>query len=330
VSTYRLVNGFALIILCLFLWRSMAQAQDSHQSQQAAAAEQSTEQGSQVQPSFKQLDSNGDGYLNWEEAQQIITQKQTFSDADANEDGRLSKQEVEKAGLETTTSETTWASKEVHQKAAKEEKGRASAGAEQSPHAGEATSVQVQQQEPEVTVSQPAPQVIVEQPTPKVIVKQPDPNVTVQQHKPDVIVKQPGQPEVIVKQTEQPDVKIIEETGASSALANQLYKMEVGDVVGQDIVTADGETIGEIEQVVLHSGDEQLYVVVPVGGFLGIGEKDVVVPFSELELRNDQITIMTAKSEEQLKQQPDYDPKEYVALEDEHAIKQFADTQSSK
>lgn len=325
MKTHRLVRDFTTIVFCLFFWHMSAQGQSNYQDQQRTTASQTSgKEGTQLQPPFTELDRDGDGYLSKEEARQIFTEEQAFSDADANNDGRLSKQEVEKAVSETTTRQTTSMSAEMRQEAAAEEKGLAGERPEQSGQAKEATSIQVQQEEPEVTVSQQPPQVIVEQPTPKVIVKQPEPNVTVQQDTPEVTVKQPGQPEVLVKQAEQPEVKIIE--GSEGSAANQLYAMAVGDVLGKDMVTPDGEDIGEVEQIVLHSGDEQLYAVVSVGGFLGIGGRDVVIPVSELELINDELVLKAGNSKEQVKQQPSYEPKEYTVLEEKRTIGQFADS----
>ncbi len=51
-----------------------------------------------------------------------------------------------------------------------------------------------------------------------------------------------------------------------------------------DVYGADGKEIGEIEDVVLNMDGTVAAVALEVGGFLGIGEKDVLVDWSALEI----------------------------------------------
>jgi len=48
-----------------------------------------------------------------------------------------------------------------------------------------------------------------------------------------------------------------------------------------------GENLGEINNVVLNEKGDVVAVTIGVGGFLGIGEKDVGVPFSALDFRTE-------------------------------------------
>ena len=48
---------------------------------------------------------------------------------------------------------------------------------------------------------------------------------------------------------------------------------------------AQGENLGEINNVIINEKGDVVAVVIGVGGFLGIGEKNVGVPFDELEFR---------------------------------------------
>jgi sporulation protein YlmC with PRC-barrel domain len=53
--------------------------------------------------------------------------------------------------------------------------------------------------------------------------------------------------------------------------------------MGVDIYGANNEKIGDVKDIILdHSGSIQA-VVIGVGGFLGIGEKDVAIPFKTVE-----------------------------------------------
>ncbi len=81
-------------------------------------------------------------------------------------------------------------------------------------------------------------------------------------------------------------------------------------LIGTQVVSANNETIGDVNDVVLDRSGTAQAVVVGVGGFLGIGEKDVAVPFKELKVtrQNDgDIDKVTANfNKDQLKQAPEF------------------------
>lgn len=56
------------------------------------------------------------------------------------------------------------------------------------------------------------------------------------------------------------------------------------DLDDRDVYGANNEDIGEIEDFVINTDGTIAAVVIEVGGFLGLGEKDVLVNFSELEM----------------------------------------------
>jgi hypothetical protein len=57
----------------------------------------------------------------------------------------------------------------------------------------------------------------------------------------------------------------------------------VADLEGKDVYGIDGEDIGEINDVIVGEDGRVLAVIVGVGGFLGIGEKDVAVGMTALK-----------------------------------------------
>ncbi len=57
----------------------------------------------------------------------------------------------------------------------------------------------------------------------------------------------------------------------------------VTDLEGKNVEDANGEDIGDISDVLVNQEGEVIAVLVGVGGFLGIGEKDVAVSMSALE-----------------------------------------------
>jgi sporulation protein YlmC with PRC-barrel domain len=74
-------------------------------------------------------------------------------------------------------------------------------------------------------------------------------------------------------------------------------------LIGKTVVNANNETIGEIEDLVI---DDQkvIQAVVSVGGFLGIGDKDVAVPTEQLQLSEDKAMLNSTLTKEDLEKMP--------------------------
>ncbi|MCE3247313.1 MAG: hypothetical protein K0R41_1138, partial [Geminicoccaceae bacterium] len=68
--------------------------------------------------------------------------------------------------------------------------------------------------------------------------------------------------------------------------------VSIEEVLGASVVNAEGDEVAEIEDVVLGQGD-QYYAILSVGGFLGIGDKKVAVPFDQLQLGEDEVYLMS-------------------------------------
>ncbi|WP_201863329.1 PRC-barrel domain-containing protein [Microvirga soli] len=60
------------------------------------------------------------------------------------------------------------------------------------------------------------------------------------------------------------------------------------DLIGTKVVGSNNESIGDINDVIMDRNGQIMAAVVGVGGFLGIGEKDVAVPFNALEFQSAQ------------------------------------------
>lgn len=59
---------------------------------------------------------------------------------------------------------------------------------------------------------------------------------------------------------------------------------QANDLIGQSVTSrSSDETIGSINDLVFNESGQLLSVVVSVGGFLGIGEKDVAISWSDVE-----------------------------------------------
>lgn len=83
-------------------------------------------------------------------------------------------------------------------------------------------------------------------------------------------------------------------------------------LIGLRVESANKENVGSISDLVLNQDGSIAAVVIGVGGFLGIGSKDVAVPLSALNLTRsadgNRATIQLTKAE--LEKAPDFKPLE--------------------
>jgi hypothetical protein len=69
--------------------------------------------------------------------------------------------------------------------------------------------------------------------------------------------------------------------------------------------------VAEIVDLVKEQGAEDLYAVLSVGGFLGIGDKKVVVPLEELDVGQEGEIIMANVTEDELRDMAEYNEEGY-------------------
>ncbi|HEU5445470.1 MAG TPA: PRC-barrel domain-containing protein [Pseudolabrys sp.] len=84
--------------------------------------------------------------------------------------------------------------------------------------------------------------------------------------------------------------------------------MRASEIIGATVNTADGTNIGEISEVIVQSNGSINGVVIDVGGFLGLGEKPVLLGWNDLSFAGnaDDVVVSTALSKEQLNSMPTY------------------------
>jgi len=87
-------------------------------------------------------------------------------------------------------------------------------------------------------------------------------------------------------------------------------------LVGMDVRNLQGEELGDIEDVATQSADLKKYVVVGHGGVLGIGEKEIAVPFDKAKLSPDGKIVYVDLSVTQLEQAPSFDSGDRQWLQD--------------
>jgi sporulation protein YlmC with PRC-barrel domain len=92
--------------------------------------------------------------------------------------------------------------------------------------------------------------------------------------------------------------------------------IEATELVGYSVTGANGDRVGEVGEILLNTEGKVDAVIVDVGGFLGIGEKEVAVGFDDLtllrlETEEDWSSIEIGFTEEQLEAQPEFDDETY-------------------
>ena len=77
-------------------------------------------------------------------------------------------------------------------------------------------------------------------------------------------------------------------------------------LIGRTVENDQGDNLGDINNVILNEKGDVVAVTIGVGGFLGIGEKNVGVPFEALDFRvDDRSSEMTTRSDEPTERKTD-------------------------
>jgi hypothetical protein len=95
-----------------------------------------------------------------------------------------------------------------------------------------------------------------------------------------------------------------------SATGGSLDSMSSDELVGKAVVSRDGEEIGDVDEVVIDPTSQEKFAVVDVGGFLGVGQKSIVIGLNELELSSDD-RIQSDLTREELQTKTEYSAGDY-------------------
>lgn len=98
----------------------------------------------------------------------------------------------------------------------------------------------------------------------------------------------------------------------------QVMPEEASELIGADVYGPSGDVIGEVTDLVVNQQDKLGMAVLSVGGFLGIGDKDVALPFDQVKMRpatgmEDEPRFMVDMTEEELESMQEYEPNDDLA-----------------
>lgn len=119
-----------------------------------------------------------------------------------------------------------------------------------------------------------------------------------------------------------------DDTTTAAIDKSQLTEIPAGEIrseelVGTTVYGADDANIGEIGDVVMSQDGKVDAIVLDVGGFLGVGEKEVAVGMDNLSFMTDKDGnkyLYTNFTKEQLDAQPAYDDSTYAEKRDEQRL----------
>ena len=86
-------------------------------------------------------------------------------------------------------------------------------------------------------------------------------------------------------------------------------EVRASKLIGTTVVNDASETVGKISELVLSKDGKVAAVVIGVGGFLGMGEREVAVNFASLRLAqdsNNKTTVSLNATKESLKAAPEW------------------------
>lgn len=91
------------------------------------------------------------------------------------------------------------------------------------------------------------------------------------------------------------------------------------DMMGSTVMNAEGESIGEINDLLLDENHTVEAALIGVGGFLGLGEKDVALGLDQFQWNPEQQAFTTDLTMEQLEAAPAFKRRAEVEMEQEAA-----------
>lgn len=84
-----------------------------------------------------------------------------------------------------------------------------------------------------------------------------------------------------------------------------LTEMAAAGILGRTILTADGQRVGEVDDLLMDDQKAVTHVILEVGGFLGIGSKPVSVQLQHLSMAEDD-SLYIDMTKEELESLPEY------------------------
>ena len=90
-------------------------------------------------------------------------------------------------------------------------------------------------------------------------------------------------------------------------------------LIGIPVVSAQGEDLGRSEELMIDLESGQVgYVILAAGGYLGVGDKLLAIPWKILQLDSEQMRFQLDAEVEKLRQAPGFDKNSWPRMGDRH------------
>lgn len=92
---------------------------------------------------------------------------------------------------------------------------------------------------------------------------------------------------------------------------------EATAILDMEVIGADGEEIGDVEELLFRDGET--YAVIGSGGFLGLGEKEIALPLSDMRVSEDKL-VMRAFTEDDVDQMQEFERSEFTPYDNNRPV----------
>jgi sporulation protein YlmC with PRC-barrel domain len=79
-------------------------------------------------------------------------------------------------------------------------------------------------------------------------------------------------------------------TATTTQIPSEFRPMRTEELLGKDVYNSTGEKVGSIDEIVVNRSTRATAAVIGTGGFLGVGEKKIVVPFDRMRMQGGRVT----------------------------------------
>ena len=105
-------------------------------------------------------------------------------------------------------------------------------------------------------------------------------------------------------------------SSASAAPKAWYGDLKADALIGKKLVDSTGRKVGEIDDIAMQNQSQSLHAVVGVGGFIGIGEKKVAIPLTEIQQHSgSEEGYATRHTEDELKAMPEFSENQYRSID---------------
>lgn len=105
-----------------------------------------------------------------------------------------------------------------------------------------------------------------------------------------------------------------DDASSREQISERLRALPANELIGREVDDREGEAVAEVDDLVRQTSDGTLFAVLSVGGFLGVGVKEVAVPLREFELGQDDRLLLPNRSADEIESLPPYNKTRYAKM----------------